>query len=94
MLKFSLVAGLALFSSLALYAQDVRGTFSGTVTDPSGAAVPKVKITATETHTGSKTDAVSTDSGALYDSIPGAGHIRYFGSGGGIQTIYTQRVDA
>ncbi len=39
-------------------------TISGTVTDPSGAPVPKAKITATATATGAKADTVSADSGA------------------------------
>ena len=47
-----------------LSAQEYRGTFSGTVTDPQGAAIPKVKITATETRTGIKTSVNSEDSGA------------------------------
>jgi len=47
-----------------LVAQEYRGTFSGTVTDPAGAAIPKAKIVATETRTGSKTEGVSEASGA------------------------------
>ena len=58
----------ALFPLLAmaavLSAQEFRGTFSGTVTDASGAAVPKAKIIATETGTGSRTAVVSETSGA------------------------------
>ena len=45
-------------------AQEFRGTISGNVTDPAGAAVPKAKITATEIHTGAKTRAESESSGA------------------------------
>ncbi len=48
----------------ALSAQEFRGTFSGTVTDATGAAVPKAKIIVTETHTGSKTTVDSEASGA------------------------------
>jgi hypothetical protein len=47
-----------------LSAQDFRGTFSGNVTDPQGASIPKVKITATETRTGVKATVSSEDSGA------------------------------
>jgi hypothetical protein len=53
-----------LILSAASFAQDVRGTFSGTVTDQQGAAVAKAKIIATETQTGTKTSAISGDSGA------------------------------
>jgi hypothetical protein len=41
-----------------------RGTFSGTVTDESGAAVPNAKITAADTQKGTKPEAVSESSGA------------------------------
>ena len=47
-----------------LSAQEYRGTFTGTVTDPSGAGIAKAKITATETRTGVKTNATSEASGA------------------------------
>ena len=47
-----------------LSAQEFRGTFSGTVTDATGAAIPKAKIVATETQTGSKATVVSETSGA------------------------------
>src|SRR6202048_147531 len=44
--------------------RDFRGTFSGSVRDPQGSAIPKAKIVATETRTGTKASAVSEDSGA------------------------------
>jgi hypothetical protein len=47
-----------------LSAQEYRGTFSGTVTDPTGAAIAKATITATETRTGTRSTATSGDSGA------------------------------
>lgn len=37
-----------------LTGQEYRGTFSGIVTDPQGAAVPKATVVATETRTGVK----------------------------------------
>ena len=46
-----------------LYAQQ-RGTFSGAVTDPSGAPIAKARVTATEINTGVKTTAITEDSGA------------------------------
>ncbi|MCU1235924.1 MAG: hypothetical protein JWP63_3891 [Candidatus Solibacter sp.] len=52
------------FIAASLFAQEFRGTFSGMVTDPQGAAVPKAKILALETRTGVKTTAVSEDTGA------------------------------
>jgi hypothetical protein len=47
-----------------LPAQEYRGTFSGTVTDASGAAIPKARIIVTGTATGSKSTVYSGDSGA------------------------------
>jgi hypothetical protein len=47
----------------ALVAQTDRGTISGTVTDPSGAAVPEAKVTAVHTATNSTFNTVSTSTG-------------------------------
>src|SRR5260370_10097445 len=56
--------GLALaMLAAALTAQEYRGTFSGNVTDPQGAAIPKATVTATETRTGTKTRATSEATG-------------------------------
>ncbi len=44
-------------------AQEYRGAFSGIVSDPQGSAIPKAKITATETRTGTKSEAVSGPTG-------------------------------
>lgn len=52
-----------LFSSV-LFAQEFRGSFSGSVTDTQGAAIPKAKVVATEKNTGAKSDTVSENSGA------------------------------
>ena len=57
----------AMFAT-ALTAQEYRGTFSGIVTDPQGAAIPKAKVIATETRTGVKATAICEDTGAY--SIP------------------------
>lgn len=46
-----------------LTAQEYRSTISGTVTDPSGASVPNVKIEATERNTGARYETVSGPSG-------------------------------
>src|ERR1039457_6935960 len=54
------------FSALlcgALFAQETRGTFSGSVTDPQGASIPNAKITITETQTGVKNSTVSGPTG-------------------------------
>src|SRR5262245_20612493 len=51
-----------------LLGQEYRGTFSGMITDPQGAAIPRATVVATETRTGVKTTAISEDTGAY--SIP------------------------
>jgi hypothetical protein len=45
--------------SIAAYAQEFRGTISGTVTDPAGAIVPNAKVTAVETGTNTKAQTTS-----------------------------------
>jgi hypothetical protein len=60
----SLLAILALFamSSIALAQRDL-GTISGTVTDPSGGAVPKAKVTLTEDATGITNQVETNEAG-------------------------------
>lgn len=58
----------AVCAAATLCGQEFRGTFSGTVTDPSGAPIPRVKITAREIHTGGKSETLSSASGEY--SIP------------------------
>lgn len=51
------------FSCALLSAQEFRSTISGRITDPSGAAVPGVKILATEKNTGAKSETTSGGEG-------------------------------
>src|ERR1035438_4767904 len=72
-MKFSLVAAAALLLPLGLFAQEFRGTLSGTVTDPSGSAIAAAKLTVTEINTGTKNESL-TDSGGQYTApflLPG-----------------------
>ncbi|MGC4054894.1 MAG: carboxypeptidase-like regulatory domain-containing protein [Paludibaculum sp.] len=58
-------------TSLILVAQAVNGTLLGTVTDASGASVPNVKVTLTETNTGVARVATTNDSGNYnYPDLP------------------------
>src|SRR6201993_212026 len=59
---------LAVFALLALacssFAQVQNGQFTGTVTDPSGAAVPNAKVTVTNQATGLSVSATTNQSGS------------------------------
>jgi hypothetical protein len=66
------VALLAMFS-LSVYAQEFRGTFTGLITDPTGAPVPGAKVTVTEIRTGTK-NQTEADSAGQYTApflLPG-----------------------
>src|SRR5438477_4983483 len=54
---------LALVSACALFAQRDLATLVGTVTDPSGAVVPNVKVTITEVGTGQIYNLITNASG-------------------------------
>src|SRR5215469_7123659 len=62
-MKTSVLLTFAVLLSSAMFAQETRGTFSGSVTDPAGASIPNAKITVTETRTGAKTSTVSGATG-------------------------------
>src|SRR5450432_3014739 len=66
MIKRSVLALLVL--SAGLYAQEFRATLSGTVTDPSGAAIPNATVKAVNTAVNSSNEA-KTSSDGLY-TIP------------------------
>ena len=66
MKRFSTVLLLFLFTALTLsaFAQSGNGRLSGTIDDPSGAVLPGVSVTATNTATGVVTTTVSNEAGA------------------------------
>jgi hypothetical protein len=53
----------ALLISLAVHAQEFRGSISGSVTDATGAVVVAAKITVTETNTGTRIETLSDNAG-------------------------------
>src|SRR5215467_13419607 len=70
-LGFSLVALVAL-SAPGLFAQGY-GSVSGTVTDPSGAAIPNASVTAIQVGTGHQTIVNSSDAGTfVFTTLPPA----------------------
>ena len=60
-------------SSLASGQQSAKATLTGTITDPNGAVVPGVNITATHTATGVRREAITNGEGlyVLADLPPG-----------------------
>jgi hypothetical protein len=72
-LRVVLFTILAAFAGSALVAQDNSGTILGTVTDPSGASVPKAEVTVTNTGTNISVVVTTSDSGAytVPQLIPG-----------------------
>ena len=62
-MKLSRVSCFALLAAMACYAQESRGTISGAVTDPTGAAVAGAKVIALEVRTGTKVQTVSESTG-------------------------------
>ena len=59
-----LLACFSLLFASSVRAQEYRGSVSGTVTDPTGAAVPSAKVTARNNATNTATTVGTTDQGA------------------------------
>src|SRR5258708_40183745 len=57
-----ITCAILLFATFA-QAQEFRGTISGTITDPTGAAVPNAQVTITEKNTGTVNKTTSGSSG-------------------------------
>lgn len=71
--RAAIIAGLLLLLPLALYAQEARGTISGTVKDASGGVVPGAAVKVTNVAMGTSVTATTSDAG-LYQApylIPG-----------------------
>jgi hypothetical protein len=67
------VLAATLLVSTAAFAQEFRSTMSGKVTDPSGAVIPRARVTVTNTDTGAKLDTL-TDKAGVYTApflLPG-----------------------
>jgi hypothetical protein len=58
--------------AVAAYPQLARGTITGTVTDPTGAVIPRVQVTITNSATGAVYNTVSSEAGRyLVPNLPG-----------------------
>jgi len=101
MLRKTLLA--VLIVAGAAFAQSDRGTLTGSVTDPAGAAIPNSSITVTNPATGSQVKTQTTETGnytipnlpsGLYDlSVESQGFSRYEQKGIRVQVAQTARVD-
>ncbi|HLJ12939.1 MAG TPA: carboxypeptidase-like regulatory domain-containing protein [Bryobacteraceae bacterium] len=63
MKRHASLAASFLLLSLILVAQEFRGTIAGRVLDPQGAPIANVKVVATETRTGTRSETLSDSSG-------------------------------
>jgi len=92
-----------LMTLVLAFAQNDRGTITGTITDPTGAIVPSAAIHARDTATGAEYDTISTATGnyALADLLAGiyevtvtaAGFEKYIQHGITVQVVQVLRVD-
>jgi hypothetical protein len=86
---------LTLCGAACLYAQSTAGRFSGAITDPSGASVPDVRVTALNSETGLKVVENTTSEGrfVLYPLPPGVYTITAQKDGFSAFTISNLKVD-
>jgi hypothetical protein len=93
-----------LLMTLALaFAQNDRGTITGTITDPTGAVIPGAALHARDVDTGAEYDTVTTATGnySLVDLLAGtydltvsaAGFEKYIQHGIGVEVVQVLRVD-
>src|SRR3982074_2681291 len=81
----------AAFSGL-LFGQGERGACNGTVTDKSGAAVPRATVTAVQIETNVETKATTTDTGVYRMPYLPLGTYRFTASAPGFRTDVTDNV--
>ena len=81
MIKRSVLALLAL--TAGLYAQEFRATLTGTVTDPSGAAIPNGTVKATNTATNASSETKTTGDGLYTIPLlePGVYNVEFIANG-------------
>jgi outer membrane receptor protein involved in Fe transport len=63
---FVWLLGLVLIASLVLEAQEITGTISGTVTDPTGSVIPNANVIVTNTGTGVARSTQATSAGVFF----------------------------
>lgn len=80
------------FISNPAQSQDFRAVLTGQVTDPSGAVIPKAKITATSVSSGTTYTATSTGAGVYYIPYILPGHYRVTATASGFKTLVQDKV--
>jgi hypothetical protein len=96
MRRLLLVILTALSAALGAHSQTFRGAINGTVTDPTGAAVPGATVTATEEATSAAHNSISTSDGefSFQDIPPGAYKVTVTAAGFQALTISSVTVTA
>ena len=80
------------FASAVAFAQEFRGTISGLVTDAQAAAMPDVKIVATETETGSNSATVSDGAGKYTIPFLAPGQYRITADAAGFKRFVREKI--
>src|SRR5438477_11916613 len=91
-LQFCLVAISILLVALGAFAQVQNGQFSGTVTDPSGAAIPNAKVTVTNTGTNLSVSTTTNQSGLYVAKELPVGTYKITAEAKGFKTITNNNV--
>jgi hypothetical protein len=73
-------------------AQEFRSTLSGRVMDTSGAAIPNIKVSATNNDTGAKSEATTSDSGEYTLPFLAPGNYRLQAEAGGFKSYVQERI--
>src|SRR6266516_7582629 len=91
-LQFCLVAISILLVVLGAFAQVQNGQFTGTVTDPSGAAIPNVKVTVTNMGTNLSVSTTTNQSGLYTAKELPVGTYKITAEAKGFKTITNNNV--
>ncbi len=96
LLTRAVIGSIVILIPSVLAAQEVRGVVIGTITDPSGAAVPGAQLTLTQTDTGIKIETKTDQAGAYQFSflLPGNYMVSAAAAGFSETTRRDVRVDA
>ena len=96
LLTRAVIGSIVIFMPSVLGAQEVRGVITGTITDPSGAAVSGAQLTLTQTDTGIKIETKTGQAGAYQFSflLPGSYTVSAAAAGFSETTRRDVRVDA